>query len=201
MNKALHRQLSSFPLVGFGNESAFDASKHLFTSCSGIHSYSYAEESHKRQDWAFAFLTKAACFSLERYMMRAAMTVAMIAMAPCAQSADGAPPCRIATLTVDNLSNRAVQVTAVRWLNVDESTWNTLPITSGDLPVKGVWKISLCLSGLNGEADHAFLSIQYKMLINQPSHEWSPIMDGKQVRIGFDKDRVEVRLDVARRNI
>lgn len=134
-------------------------------------------------------------------MMRAAMTAAMIAMASCAQSADGAPPCRIATLTVDNLSNRAVQVVAVRWLNVDASTWNTLPVTSGDLPVKGVWKISLCLSGLNSEADHTFLSIQYKMLLDQPSHEWSPVMDGKQVRIDINKDTVEVRLDVARRNI
>ena len=129
------------------------------------------------------------------------MTVAMIAMAPCAQSADGAPPYRIATLTVDNLSNRAVRVTAVRWLNVDTSTWNILPVTSGDLPVKGVWKINLCLSGLNGEADHSFLSIQYKMLLDQPSQEWSPVMDGKQVRIDLDKDTVEVRLDVARRNI
>lgn len=129
------------------------------------------------------------------------MTVAMIAMAPCVQSSDGAPPCRIATLTVDNLSNRAVQVVAVRWLNVDASTWNTLPVTSGDLPVKGVWKISLCLSGLNSEADHTFLSIQYKMLLDQPSHEWSPVMDGKQVRIDINKDTVEVRLDVARRNI
>lgn len=129
------------------------------------------------------------------------MVVAMIAMAPCAQSADGAPPYRIATLTVDNLSNRAVQITAVRWLNVDASTWNTLPVTSGDLPINGLWKIKLCLSGLNGEAGHSFLSIQYKTLLDQHSQKWSPVMDGKQVRIDLDKDTIEVRLDVARRSI
>lgn len=129
------------------------------------------------------------------------MTAAVMGMAPCAQSAEGAPPCKTATLTIENLSSRAVQITAVRWLNVAASTWNTLPVTLGELTVDGHWKIDVCLKGLDGNADHTFMSIQYKMLIDQNSDNWSPIMDGKQVRTALDKDTVSVRLDVARRNI
>ncbi len=135
-------------------------------------------------------------------MMRALMTAAIIGMASCAQGGEQAlPHCKTAILTVDNLSNRQVQIIAVRWLNVAAAKWNTLAVEAENVPVDGKWQTQVCLNGLETSADHTFMSIRYRMLLDQNGSDWSPVMDGKQARAPLDAETISVRLDVARRNI
>ena len=134
-------------------------------------------------------------------MMRALMTAAIIGMASCAQGGEQAlPHCKTAILTVDNLSKREVQIIAVRWLSVAAAKWNTLAVEA-NVPVAGKWQTQVCLNGLETSADHTFMSIRYRMQLDQNGSDWSPVMDGKQVRAPLDAETINVRLDVARRNI
>ena len=129
-------------------------------------------------------------------MLKTVVAAAIVGLA----SAQGSTPFKTARLTVENSSNRTIQITHVRWLNLSDDTWHAMPVSSGNLLANHEWKIEFPLQGLNVDSKSTFISIQYIML-DQASQTWSPIMDGKQVHVELTQDTANVRLDVARRNL
>lgn len=113
--------------------------------------------------------------------------------------ANGTMSCIKAKLTVENLSNRTVRINELRWLNSAGNSWFTEPADSGELTAGDEWRTEFCITGIDG--DTTFVSINYDILLDDTAQNWSKDHLGKQVKVRLDREPVEARLDIARRNL
>jgi hypothetical protein len=114
-------------------------------------------------------------------------------------AAEGPMACYMTKLTVENLSNQTVRISALRWLNSAGDFWYSTSADSGEITRGKQWQTEFCMTGIEGNS--TFISVVYDIQLHDSKIHWSNDHLGKQVHVRLDSTPIVARLDIARRNL